>query len=193
MSTSPTQNLHPQQFEPRHPPGRFPLPYTPNPSTSLPLPPDRSALVQDIISLYAGKPSESALCHYHENSIYDDPFSFCDTRYKIAGQWYGLPKAFKSLNPKAHEVVANEKDEIVFKLRQEYTFKLVNITKVVDSLITLKLDPNEDKPTIRYHKDQWDEKDYDHEGLGHVFKELNGNHLPKVTAPPESLKGSGDA
>lgn len=81
--------------------------------------------------------------HYHENSIYDDPFSFCDTRYKIAGQWYGLPKAFKSLNPRAHEVVANEKDEIVFKLRQEYTFKLVNITKVVDSLITLKLDPDE--------------------------------------------------
>lgn len=143
MSTPPTQNLPPYQFEPHHPPGRFPRPYTPDPSTSLPLPPDRSVLVQDIISLYAGNPSESAMRHYHENSIYDDPFSFCDTRYKIAGQWYGLPKAFKSLNPKAYEVVANEKDEIVFKLRQEYTFKLVNITKVVDSLITLKLDPDE--------------------------------------------------
>ncbi|RPB17238.1 hypothetical protein P167DRAFT_498877, partial [Morchella conica CCBAS932] len=165
MSTPPTQNLPPYQFEPRHPPDRFPLPYTPDPSASLPLPPDRSALVRDIVSLYAGNPSESAMRHYHENSIYDDPFSFCDTRYKIAGQWYGLPKAFKSLNPKAYEVVANEKDEIVFKLRQEYTFKLVNITKVVDSLITLKLDPGEEKPIIRYHKDQWDEKDYDHEGL----------------------------
>ncbi|KAH0612227.1 uncharacterized protein H6S33_010279 [Morchella sextelata] len=163
MSSPPTQNLPHYQFEPHHPPGRFPLPYTPNPSTSLPLPPDRSALVRDIISLYAGNPSESAMRHYHENSIYDDPFSFCDTRYKIAGQW------------------------------QEYTFKLVNITKVVDSLITLKLDPDEEKPMIRYHKDQWDEKDYDHEELGHVFKELNGNHLPKVTVPPESLKGSGDA
>ena len=28
---------------------------------------------------------------YDEKAIYDDPYSYCDTRYKIAGQWYGLP------------------------------------------------------------------------------------------------------
>lgn len=27
---------------------------------------------------------------YAENAIYDDPWSYCDTRYKIAGQWYGM-------------------------------------------------------------------------------------------------------
>jgi hypothetical protein len=26
---------------------------------------------------------------YAEKAIYDDPWSYCDTRYKIAGQWYG--------------------------------------------------------------------------------------------------------
>lgn len=26
---------------------------------------------------------------YAEKAIYDDPWSYCDTRYKISGQWYG--------------------------------------------------------------------------------------------------------
>jgi hypothetical protein len=26
---------------------------------------------------------------YAKEAIYDDPWSYCDTRYKIAGQWYG--------------------------------------------------------------------------------------------------------
>ena len=26
---------------------------------------------------------------YAAEAIYDDPLSYCDTRYKIAGQWYG--------------------------------------------------------------------------------------------------------
>lgn len=78
-----------RQFEPRHDASRF-APYTPDPQNSLPLPPDRMAMLRDIISLYAGNPSEEAMRHYHEESVYDDPLSFCDTRYKIAGQWYGM-------------------------------------------------------------------------------------------------------
>ena len=27
---------------------------------------------------------------YAQEAIYDDPLSYCDTRYKIAGQWYGM-------------------------------------------------------------------------------------------------------
>jgi hypothetical protein len=26
---------------------------------------------------------------YPEKAIYDDPWSYCATSYKIAGQWYG--------------------------------------------------------------------------------------------------------
>jgi hypothetical protein len=26
---------------------------------------------------------------YAEEAVYDDPWSYCDARYKIAGQWYG--------------------------------------------------------------------------------------------------------
>jgi hypothetical protein len=33
----------------------------------------------------------------------------------------------------------------------------------------------------------WNEKDYSHEGLGKIMKELNGDHLTKITQPPADL------
>ena len=34
---------------------------------------------------------------------------------------------------------------------------------------------------------RWNEKDYSHEGFGKILKKLNGDHLTKITQPPESL------
>ena len=56
--------------------------------------------------------------------------------------------------------------------------------KAVCSLVSLALD-EEDK--VKYHKDMWNAKDYSHEGLGKVFKTLNGDYLTKITKPPEDL------
>ena len=36
-------------------------------------------------------------------------------------------------------------------------------------------------------QDMWNEKDYSHEGLGKIMKELNGDHLTKITRPPADL------
>ena len=36
-------------------------------------------------------------------------------------------------------------------------------------------------------QDMWNEKDYSHTGLGKVMKTLNGDHLTKITQPPETL------
>lgn len=35
----------------------------------------------------------------------------------MVNNYLGLPKAFKRLNPKEYEIVENEPDEVVFKLR----------------------------------------------------------------------------
>jgi len=80
--------------------------------------------------------------------------------------------------------VSDKDDEIVFKLRHEYTPRLLNTPKAVDSLVSLGLD-GEGK--VKYHKDMWNEKDYSHEGLGKLFKKLNGDKLTYITQPPESL------
>ena len=123
---------------------------------------------------------------YSAKAIYDDPVSYCDTRYKIAGQWYGLPKLFSHLETLAVQVVKDSDDEIVFKLRQRY--KLIGgIGHDVDSLVSLGLAEEEGRTVVKYHKDMWNEKDYSHQGFGMLVKKLNGDHLTKVTKPPGHL------
>jgi len=158
--------------------------YTPNPSNSIPLSQSQQATVDAICRLYSGSASKDDMLVYAENAIYDDPWSYCDTRYKIAGQWYGIPKVMAHSRTLATEIVKADDEEIVFKLRQEYTPRVLNVAKAVDSLVSLRLDG---QGKVGYHKDMWNEKDYSHEGLGKVMKTLNGDHLTKITRPPGGL------
>ncbi|PPJ58608.1 hypothetical protein CBER1_03533 [Cercospora berteroae] len=178
--------------------------YEPHPEKSVPLSPTRQKIVNAITSLYSGSCKESGtgeedLKVYAPEAVYDDPWSYCDTRYKIAGQWYGIPKIFHS-KTLATEVVestdASDKDQakpgedgrIVFKLRQEYTVKAIKLSKPVNSLVSLTLQKIDGEEKVRYHKDQWNEKEYSHEGIGRYMKELNGDHLTKITRPPGWMK-----
>ncbi|KAK5116236.1 hypothetical protein LTR62_008563 [Meristemomyces frigidus] len=158
--------------------------YEPNPENSIKLPPNRQHIVDCITRLYSGSASEQDMQVYAEKSIYDDPWSYCDTRYKIAGQWYGIPKVMAKSQTLKTEVVANEPDRIIFKQQQEYTPRVMHFSKPVNSLITLTLDEND---KVKYHKDMWNHNDYSHEGLGKIMKTLNGDHLTKITQPPETL------
>ena len=82
------------------------------------------------------------------------------------------------------EVVTASPSEIIFKLQQEYTPRVVHFSKAVNSLVSLSLDG---QGKIKYHKDMWNQKDYSHQGLGKVMKTLNGDHLTKITQPPPEL------
>lgn len=63
--------------------------YEPHPEQSIKVSPERERIVKAITSLYSGSASEEDMQVYAQEAIYDDPWSYCDTRYKIAGQWYG--------------------------------------------------------------------------------------------------------
>jgi len=158
--------------------------YEPHPEKSIKLEPAQQKLVDSICKLYSNGANETDMQVYAEKAIYDDPWSYCDTRYKIAGQWYGLPMVFATSKTLATEVVESRPDRIIFKLRQEYTPKLLHWSKPVNSLVTLTLN---DEGKVVYHKDMWNEQDYSHEGLGKVMKTLNGDHLTKITRPPADL------
>lgn len=62
--------------------------------------------VDSITRLYSGvatdpkvyEQGEKDMQVYSEQAIYDDPWSYCDDRYKIAGQWYGTFKSFAFLS-----------------------------------------------------------------------------------------------
>ncbi|KAF2648878.1 hypothetical protein K491DRAFT_611898 [Lophiostoma macrostomum CBS 122681] len=158
--------------------------YEPHPEKSISLEPEKEKILRSICNLYSGSASEEDMQVYAAEAVYDDSWSYCDTRYKIAGQWYGIPKIMAKTRTIKTEVVSSKPDKIIFKLQQEYTPKPLPISKKVNSLVTLTLDK---EGKVRYHKDMWNQKDYSHEGLGKVLKDLNGDHLTKITQPPESL------
>ncbi|KAL9100490.1 MAG: hypothetical protein Q9163_004145 [Psora crenata] len=158
--------------------------YEPHPEHSIKISAEHESIIKRITNLYSGSASEEDMRVYAEEAVYDDPFSYCDTRYKIAGQWYGIPKIMSSSRTIATEVVSAESKLLVFKLQQEYTPRVSPSSKKVNSLVSLTMD---DQGRVKYHKDMWNEKDYSHEGLGKIFKTLNGDHLTKITRPPGDL------
>jgi hypothetical protein len=64
--------------------------YEPYPEKSVKISPEKEDILKRITSLYSGSASEKDMQVYAKESVYDDPYSYCDTRYKIAGQWYGM-------------------------------------------------------------------------------------------------------
>jgi hypothetical protein len=63
--------------------------YEPHPENSIKVDEKQQKIVDSICRLYSGSASEDDMQVYATEAIYDDPWSYCDTRYKIAGQWYG--------------------------------------------------------------------------------------------------------
>lgn len=102
--------------------------YTPDPSKSLPLSPARQALIDDIIELYSCHPTVRRVERYTPDCVYDDQFVYANDRYKMAGQWFALPKLFKESRNIGYQVVLNEKGLIQFRneqVRPHLTFSLI--------------------------------------------------------------------
>lgn len=93
---------------------------------------------------------------------------------------------------------------------QSWTFKGIPKTARINAIVSLSLDPNtldSDFIQVKYHKDQANDKDYSHEGLGFDFKKWQADHVspnmsdervqmfkPDAKAAKEDVKkyGSGD-
>lgn len=136
--------------------------YEPRPQNSISTSERHQEIIRAITSLYSGSASESDMRIYAEDAVYDDPLSYCDNRYKIAGQWYGIPKLFRSSTTLATEVVKVSQQELVFKMRQKYVLQGGIAEKTVDSLVSLALEGSNGLQVVQYHKDMWNEKDYSH-------------------------------
>lgn len=91
---------------------------TPDPSKSIKLSPARQALVDDIIALYSCEPTIKRVERYTRDCVYDDQFVYANDRYKMAGQWFALPKLFNGSKNERYEVIKNDRDLIQFKNEQ---------------------------------------------------------------------------
>lgn len=118
-SASIPSNIPGEEFEPRqtHPTED----YKPDPSKSLPLSPARQALIDDIIALYSCEPTVERVKRYTPDCVYDDQFVYANDRYKMAGQWFALPKLFKNSVNEGYQVVKNETGLIQFRNEQVFT------------------------------------------------------------------------
>jgi hypothetical protein len=47
-----------------------------------------------------------------------DPQVYANDRYKMAGQWFALPKLFKASKNERYEIIKNDRDLIQFKNEQ---------------------------------------------------------------------------
>lgn len=92
--------------------------YTPDPSKSLKLSPARQRLVDDIIALYSCEPTIERVKRYTPDCVYDDQFVYANDRYKMAGQWFALPKLFKASKNERYQIVVDEPGLIQFRNEQ---------------------------------------------------------------------------
>ncbi|EMC92280.1 hypothetical protein BAUCODRAFT_38312 [Baudoinia panamericana UAMH 10762] len=169
-----------EQFEPRQ--TSTTDDYKPDPSKSIKLSPARQALVDDIIALYSCEPTIRRVERYTPDCVYDDQFVYANDRYKMAGQWFALPKLFNASKNEGYEVIKNDRDLIQFKNEQSWTFKLIPKTATINALVSLSLDPStvdSDFIQVKYHKDQANDKDYSHEGVGFSFKKWQADNVAK--------------
>ena len=154
----------------------------PDPSKSLPLSPTRQALIDDVIALYSCQPTIRRVERYTPDCVYDDQFVYANDRYKMAGQWFALPKLFNWSRNEGYEIVKNDRDLIQFKNEQSWDFIGIPKTATINALVSLSLDPetvDSDFIQIKYHKDQANDKDYSHEGVGFSFKKWQADKVAK--------------
>jgi len=106
-------------------------------SRSLPLDKARQALLDDIIALYSCEPTIERVKRYTPDCVYDDQFVYANDRYcvlqyslvpclqgvsyKMAGQWFALPKLFKASKNEGYQVVRSDDEVIQFKNEQVQT------------------------------------------------------------------------
>lgn len=179
--SAPGENYEPRQTHPTDD-------YTPDPSKSLPLSKERQALVDDILDLYSCRPTVQKVRRYTPDCVYDDQFVYANDRYKMAGQWFALPKLFKDSKTERYQIVKNEPGLIQFRNEQSWTFKIIPKTATINALVSLSLDPStieSDFIQVKYHKDQANDKDYSHEGLGFSFKKWQADQVMKHMDSPE--------
>ncbi|EJF57597.1 hypothetical protein DICSQDRAFT_157292 [Dichomitus squalens LYAD-421 SS1] len=160
--------------------------YKPDPSKSIKLSPARQALVDDILALYSCQPTRRRVERYSPDCVYDDQFVYANDRYKMAGQWFALPKLFASSTNESYQVVTNDPLLIQFKNEQTWTFPKNIKSTTINAIVSLSLDPStvdSDFIQVKYHKDQANGKDYSHTGPGFAFKKWQAD---KVSGMMES-------
>ncbi|ORY26325.1 hypothetical protein BCR39DRAFT_470405 [Naematelia encephala] len=106
---------------------------------------EEKALIEDVLNLYQLNPITAAYARYSENATFHDPIGLAEGLESVKAQFNGMPKIFSSSITKGYKVLDNPEvkpPSIQFSLSQLYKLKLPPTEKLVNSLITLHVDPS---------------------------------------------------
>ncbi|WVR06762.1 hypothetical protein IAU60_003797 [Kwoniella sp. DSM 27419] len=120
---------------------------------------EEQALIDDVLKLYQLNPVTAAYARYDANAQFHDPIGLAKGLEAIKAQFNGMPKIFSNSVTKGVKVLDNPEvkpPSVQFSLSQDYTFKGINSNKLVNSLITLHVDPSSN--LITQHDEEWDAK-----------------------------------
>lgn len=116
--------------------------HTPDPSKSIPLDSPRQRLVDDIIALYSCHTIVERVKRYTPGCVYDHWFVYANDRYKMAGQWFTLPKLSNASVNNGYQIIKNERDFIQFENDQLWKFRVIPKTERITGSVSLILDPD---------------------------------------------------
>ncbi|ORX35597.1 hypothetical protein BD324DRAFT_630799 [Kockovaella imperatae] len=120
---------------------------------------EEKQLIDDVLQLYKLNPISSAYARYAENAKFHDPIGIAEGLNSIKAQFNSMPSIFSKSEVKGMKVLENPEvkpPSVQFALSQLYTFKAGNMDKLVNSKITLHVDPSTNQ--ITQHDEEWDGK-----------------------------------
>ncbi|KAK1923969.1 hypothetical protein DB88DRAFT_488642 [Papiliotrema laurentii] len=121
--------------------------------------PEEKALIDDVLQLYQLKPVSSAYARYSPDATFHDPIGLAKGLESVKAQFNSMPKIFASSETQGLKVLDNpdvKPPSVQFSLSQLYKFKVPSTEKLVNSLITLQVDPSTN--LIVKHDEEWDGK-----------------------------------
>ncbi|GFZ46906.1 hypothetical protein JCM24511_04126 [Saitozyma sp. JCM 24511] len=120
---------------------------------------EEKELIDDVLKLYQLKPVSAAYARYSPSATFHDPIGLAKGLEAVKAQFNSMPKIFSESDTKALKVLDNpavKPPSVQFSLSQLYKFKVGSSEKLVNSLVTLNVDPSNN--LITHHEEEWDAK-----------------------------------
>ncbi|KAK8864703.1 hypothetical protein IAR55_001955 [Kwoniella newhampshirensis] len=120
---------------------------------------EEQGLIDDVLQLYQLHPVSSAYARYDPSATFHDPVGIADGLDAVKAQFNAMPAIFSSSETKGLKFLDNPEikpPSVQFTLSQLYHFKFPPMEKLVNSLITLHVDPSSN--LILTHDEEWDAK-----------------------------------
>ncbi|KAH6918942.1 hypothetical protein BKA70DRAFT_1248725 [Coprinopsis sp. MPI-PUGE-AT-0042] len=117
--------------------------------------PDHQRVLDDLRELYCCRPTKEIIDRLFRKDVeFEDPLAKCHGIGELAAQWYTMTKMFSKSETLSFRLMAStaSPNQVVFWQQQAYTFRLLNKTKTIESVVTADLD--EDGKITRL-TDQW--------------------------------------